>query len=106
VLLASYPIAGLESVARLPSGPGVSPPTVTRFITKLGFEATPEFQEVLRHEVSSASPRPWNATGNEEAGRGAGSLLADALDVSRRNLQATVEQLSHHDFEESIGLPG
>src|SRR6185312_6439984 len=37
VLLASYPIAGLESVARFAERAGVSPPTVTRFIAKLGF---------------------------------------------------------------------
>jgi DNA-binding MurR/RpiR family transcriptional regulator len=49
VLLASYPIAGLESVARFAERAGVSPPTVTRFITKLGFRGYPEFQEVIRH---------------------------------------------------------
>ena len=104
MLLASYPIAGLESVARFAERAGVSPPTVTRFITKLGFRGYPEFQEVLRHEVQQRLSSPLERYRDEEAGRGAGSLLADALDVSRRNLQATVEQLSHHDFEESIGL--
>jgi len=88
VLLASYPIAGLESVARFAERAGVSPPTVTRFITKLGFRGYPEFQEVLRHEVQARLSSP----------------LTDSLDISRRNLQATVEQLSHHDFEEAVGL--
>ena len=104
VLLASYPIAGLESVARFAERAGVSPPTVTRFITKLGFRGYPEFQEVLRHEVQERLSSPLERYRDDEAGRGAGSLLADALDVSRRNLQATVEQLSPHDFEEAIAL--
>src|ERR1700687_4944806 len=56
VLLASYPIAGLESVVRFAERARVSPPTVTRFITKLGFSGYPEFQETLRNEVQ-ARPR-------------------------------------------------
>src|SRR5438874_235041 len=52
-LLASYPIAGLESVARFAERAGVSPPTVTRFIAKLGFRGYPEFQENLRDEVQA-----------------------------------------------------
>ena len=104
VLLASYPIAGLESVARFAERAAVSPPTVTRFITKLGFRGYPEFQEVLRHEVQARLSSPLERYRDEHSERGAGSLLADSLDVSRRNLQATIEQLSHHDFEEAVGL--
>jgi DNA-binding MurR/RpiR family transcriptional regulator len=104
VLLASYPIAGLESVARCAERAHVSPPTVTRFITKLGFRGYPEFQEVLRHEVQARLSSPLERYRDEPQERGAGSLLADALEVSRRNLQATVNQLSHHDFEEAVGL--
>src|SRR5207245_11491677 len=36
VLLASYPIAGLESVARFADRAGANPPTVTPVIAKLG----------------------------------------------------------------------
>ena len=104
VLLASYPIAGLESVARFAERAGVSPPTVTRFITKLGFKGYPEFQEVLRHEVQARLSSPLERFREEKPGRGADSLLTDALEISQRNLQATVEQLSHHDFEEAVEL--
>jgi DNA-binding MurR/RpiR family transcriptional regulator len=104
VLLASYPIAGLESVARFAERAGVSPPTVTRFITKLGFKGYPEFQEVLRHEVQARLSSPLQRYRDEQPGKGADTLLTGALDVSRRNLQATIEQLSHHDFEEAVGL--
>src|SRR5216683_6600997 len=83
---------------------GVSPPTVTRFITKLGFKGYPEFQEVLRHEVQARLSSPLERFREEKPGRGADSLLTDALEVSRRNLQATVDQLSHHEFEEAVEL--
>src|SRR5437764_12763043 len=58
VFLASYPIAGLESVARFAERAGVSAPTVTRFITKLGFRGYPEFQEALRRYVQERLPSP------------------------------------------------
>ena len=58
VLLASYPIAGLESVARLAERAGVSPPTVTRFIAKLGFGGYPDFQAALRREIQERLSSP------------------------------------------------
>src|ERR1700694_1606938 len=51
VLLATYPTAGLESGARFAGRAGVSAPTVTRFVGKLGLGGYPEFQRLLRDEV-------------------------------------------------------
>lgn len=104
VLLASYPIAGLESVARFAERAAVSPPTVTRFIAKLGFRGYPEFQEVLRQEVQNRLSSPLERYRDDQPVRGAGSLLADALEVSRRNLQSTLEIVSHRDFEEAVAV--
>src|SRR6201984_448091 len=96
VLLASYPIAGLESVARFAERAGVSAPTVTRFITKLGFRGYPEFQGQVRQEVPAPLSSPL-ARYHEEEAKGASSLVSGALEVARRNLQATLQLLSHHD---------
>lgn len=101
VLLASYPIAGLESVARFAERAGVSPPTVTRFITKLGFRGYPEFQENLRHEVQARLSSPL-ARYRDEPKRD--SAVNDALEVSSHNLKATVELLSDRDFKEAVHL--
>jgi DNA-binding MurR/RpiR family transcriptional regulator len=104
VLLASYPIAGLESVARFAERAGVSPPTVTRFITKLGFRGYPEFQETLRQEVQARLSSPL-ARYHVESGDGpTGSAVGEALEISRHNLQATVDLISHHDVDELVGL--
>ena len=103
VLLASYPIAGLESVARFAERARVSAPTVTRFITKLGFRGYPEFQEVLRHEVQARLSSPL-ARYHDEPVRGTDSLISDALEMSRQNLQATLGLLSHRDVEELVEL--
>ncbi len=104
VLLASYPIAGLESVARFAERAGVSPPTVTRFITKLGFRGYPEFQEVLRHEIQARLSSPLARYRDEQPARGADSVLSDALEVSRHTLRASLELLSHRDLEEAVEL--
>lgn len=104
VLLASYPIAGLESVARFAERAGVSPPTVTRFITKLGFRGYPEFQEVIRTEIQARLSSPLARYRDEPAGRATDSVLSDALEVSGNTLKATLRLLSHRDVEEAVEL--
>src|SRR5690349_11927 len=101
VLLASYPIAGLESVTRFAERAGVSPPTVTRFITKLGFRGYPEFQEKLRHEVQARLSSPL-ARYRDEPKRD--SAINDALEISTHNLRATLELLSDRDLKEAVQL--
>lgn len=51
-LLAAYPTAGLTTVADLAAAAGVSPPTVVRFVTRLGFGGFPSFQRSLVHELN------------------------------------------------------
>ena len=104
VLLASYPIAGLESVSRFAERAGVSPPTVTRFITKLGFRGYPEFQEVLLHEVQARLSSPLARYRDEPQDQASESLLADSLAVSMHNLKATLDLLPSRDVDEAIDL--
>ena len=104
VLLASYPIAGLESVARFAERAGVSPPTVTRFITKLGFRGYPEFQENLRHEVQSRLSSPLERYREEPEPGGADPILATALSVAAHNVDATRRLLAGRDFEEGVAV--
>ena len=104
VFLASYPIASLESVARFAERAGVSAPTVTRFITKLGFRGYPEFQEALRLEVQERLSSPLARYQEEQSTQQAGSLVSRSLLVAGHNLQATLELLSHHDVDEVVEL--
>jgi len=106
VLLASYPIAGLESVVRFAERARVSPPTVTRFITKLGFSGYPEFQETLRNEVQARLSSPLTRYRDDQPERGTESMLSDALDVAADNLKATLEVLSHRDVNEAVEIIG
>jgi DNA-binding MurR/RpiR family transcriptional regulator len=104
VLLASYPIAGLESVARFAERAAVSPPTVTRFITKLGFKGYPEFQEILLQEVQARLSSPLARYRDEPRRTPTDAMLAEALDVSSQNLKATLELVSHRDLDETVAL--
>jgi len=101
VLLATYPIAGLESVARFAERAGVSPPTVTRFIAKLGFRGYPEFQESLRREVQSRLSSPL-ARYRDEPNRD--SAVNHALEVAGHNLKSTLDLLSDRDVKETVSL--
>jgi DNA-binding MurR/RpiR family transcriptional regulator len=104
VLMTSYPIAGLESVARFAERARVSPPTVTRFITKLGFRGYPEFQETLRHEVQARLSSPLARYRDDQPGRETDSVLSDALEIASHNLKATLGVLSHRDANEAVEL--
>jgi DNA-binding MurR/RpiR family transcriptional regulator len=104
VLLASYPIAGLESVARFAERARVSPPTVTRFITKLGFSGYPEFQETLRHEVQARLSSPLARYRDDQPERASDSVLSEALEIASANLKATLVVLSHRDANEAVEL--
>ena len=104
VLFASYPIAGLESVARFAERAGVSPPTVTRFITKLGFRGYPEFQESLRHEVQARLSSPLARYRDEPERTGTDWMLSDSLKAATDNLKSTLALLSHRDVNEAVDV--
>jgi DNA-binding MurR/RpiR family transcriptional regulator len=100
VLIASYPIAGLESLARFAERAGVSPPTVTRFIAKLGFRGYPEFQDVLRSEVQSRLSSPLARYDRDPPSGDRSGAVIDALRATRDMLAATEGLLSEQEFED------
>ena len=51
IILANYPIAGLETLAELSGRASVSAPSILRCVKKLGFDGYPEFQKALHAEV-------------------------------------------------------
>lgn len=71
-LLAQYPSAGLTTVADLASAASVSPPTVIRFATRLGFSGFPALQRSLVHELNAelGAPLKQYPQKNQPPGRG------------------------------------
>lgn len=103
VFLASYPIAGLETVAQLAQRAGASGPTVMRFVSKLGFDGYLEFQEALRHEVqekltSSLAQYP------ESGGQDLGGILQSSLSVFRAELDKSFAGISEAEFDAVVDM--
>ncbi|HEV3273988.1 MAG TPA: MurR/RpiR family transcriptional regulator, partial [Candidatus Dormibacteraeota bacterium] len=104
VLLAFYPVAGLESLTRFAERAGVSPATVTRFITKLGLHGYPEFQDSLRQELQERLSSPLTRYELARPADVSGSLLRDAFATYEHSLRASVDMVSEHDFDAVIEL--
>ncbi len=102
VLLATYPTAGLETVARLAERAEVSGPTVMRFVAKLGFGGFPEFQEALRQEVQARISSPLTLYGRRP-GRD-GGMLASARQRFVQSLETTFRTVASTDFDAVVEL--
>jgi len=57
-ILGAYPVAGLETVARLAARANVSGPTVVRLVNRLGFDGYPDFQNALINELEERTASP------------------------------------------------
>ena len=57
-LLGNYPMLGLETVAGFAERAGASPPTVLRFLARMGFSSYAKFQRRLRDEVEAQLKSP------------------------------------------------
>jgi DNA-binding MurR/RpiR family transcriptional regulator len=94
-LLAAYPAAGLETVAELAERSGTSPPTVVRFVGRMGFDGYSSLQKALIHEVHEslgAPARQYPRTdttppgADDPGGAGGGATMA-------RQVMATFDEL-------------
>lgn len=70
VLIADYPVAGLEPVHRLAKRANVSAPTVLRLISRLGIGSYPQMQELLRAEISARTSSPLDMYGDHSSSSG------------------------------------
>jgi DNA-binding MurR/RpiR family transcriptional regulator len=103
-LLAAYPVAGLESITSLAARAAVSGPTVTRFVTEIGFGSYRDFQRALREEIQAGiSSRSGRYPGTDTAPdlSGAPEQTFNAL-VGL--LEETLRTIPAHDFEASVNL--
>ncbi|MGL4256761.1 MAG: MurR/RpiR family transcriptional regulator [Microbacterium sp.] len=105
VLLAAYPSAGFETVARLADRAGVSGPTVLRFVQRLGYRGFPDFQEALRRDLDARSASPLRIYQSTPSRDDSSESLRDrAAAISVATLQRTFEQLSTHDLDRCVEL--
>ena len=96
-LLASYPLLGLETVARFAGQAGVSAPTILRFVARLGFASYADFQRRLMAEVEARLLSPL-----EKADAGAAKARhprAGFADAVSGNVGETFRRLPAGEFE-------
>ena len=73
-ILADYPFSGLQPIQELASRTGVSPPSITRFVTKIGYGGFGDFQRHLIGELKERQSSPLDLQHTE---RTAPDFLAD-----------------------------
>lgn len=100
-ILANYPIAGLETVAELARRASVSPPTVVRFVSRLGFSGYPAFQKRLVREVQERLGSPLEQYGRDDL-RSGDDDLAHASQIFSASIVATLDELPHSEFERAV----
>lgn len=96
-LLADYPFAGLESIHELAARVSTSAPSISRFVTKLGFNGFQGFQRHLIEELKQGqrSPAEIKQTGEPVQGAYLNTFLSRAALL----LATTGDRLSEPQFE-------
>lgn len=102
VLLTNYPVAGLETIARVAARSGTSGPTVLRLATRLGLGGYTELQQLLRNELDARHQSPLAAyrTGSDESD----SVQARAATILSQAVAGTVTGMEQTDFDRAVEM--
>ena len=104
-LLANYPIAGLETVARFAARAGVSSPTILRFTSKLGFNCYSAFQRVLREELMDRQKSPLHKMPERPMATESGDdFLTHFSRAICDNIRRSFKNISRSEFEAVVEL--
>ena len=96
-LMADYPFAGLDTIQSFADHAHTSPPTISRFVTKLGFNGYQDFQRALIEEVRERKSSPIDLhQGNRTM---QGGFLEDYFARARTLLDEASQTISAHQFE-------
>ncbi len=107
LLLANYPVVGLEPLANFARRAEVSHPSILRFIAKLGFTGYADFQAALRSELEARLKSPL-AKRHEDGAEAAGTddLLAQYAEAAAENIRQSVASMPRSEFEGTLELLG
>lgn len=103
-LLATYPVAGLETVAELAQRAGVSAPTVVRFVARLGFDGYAAFQRALMREVHAQMGSPLEQYARNDAVPGGEEQLPYLARTFATCVEITFAELPPSEFERAVEL--
>ncbi|MBP1326011.1 DNA-binding MurR/RpiR family transcriptional regulator [Leucobacter exalbidus] len=105
-LIAEYPVAGLEPVAKLAERANVSAPTVLRMLARVGIQSYPHMQELLREEISERTTSPIDQYESHAGARGSADhhLITTANEVFVRGLNSSSASVPASEFDHIIEL--
>ncbi|WP_435257839.1 MurR/RpiR family transcriptional regulator [Thioclava sp. FR2] len=103
-ILRHYPVAALGSITALAKAAEVSTPTVVRLCQKLGFKGYPDYQGALRGEVEAMLVSPIAKHDRWAGGAPDTHMLNRFADAVVANLQATLGQIDHAEFDAAAAL--
>jgi DNA-binding MurR/RpiR family transcriptional regulator len=107
LILERYPVSGLGGIEDLARQSDVSPPTVTRFVKRLGFQRFVDFQRAIRLEVQDSESSPL-ALFKKHQGKMPKSAHADRLMVDQmaNSLQKLLEAPVQRALDRAAALVG
>lgn len=105
-ILADYPIAGLQSASDLAREVGVSAPSVLRMVARMGFVSYPDFQRVMREELTAQLSSPLSKSpATARRGNGAAApRLQKLATMLEGNLHETFSHLPATEFDQVVRL--
>lgn len=103
-VLSHYPVAALGSITQLARAAMVSTPTVVRLAQKLGYKGYPDFQNSLRGEVEAMLVTPLTKHDHGAGRVPDGHILNRFAEAMVANLQATLNQIDHAEFDAAAAL--
>ena len=103
-LLADYPSAGLASAAALAKAAGTSTPTVLRLVSRLGIGGYPEFQELLRREITEQLTSPVSRAANRLRADGDETLFERSAALRVALVEQLAESVPPSVFEAAVAL--
>ncbi len=101
-LMADYPYAGLDTIQDFAKRTRTSSPTISRFVTKLGFSGYQEFQRHLIDEVRESKRSPIDL--HRDNRKLQGGFLDDYFARARTLLNATATAVSPLQFDRICDL--
>ena len=102
-VLADYPFGALQTIQELAERTGVSAPSITRFVSKIGFGGYQEFQRQLISELREGGRSPVDLKATEKLGD-KGTFLADYARRTAERLTEMGSALPQDEFDRIVAL--
>lgn len=102
VLLSDYPFAGLLSIRELAEAAGVSPPSISRFTSKIGLSGYSEMQRLLLEELREGERSPVEIHDSGE--RIEGGFLPGFLGRAADQIQFAGDAITEGQFHRITAL--